>query len=103
MRPGGVEPPTARFVAEYSIQLSYGCIAEYNFSGTENQSQDNAKKGITRKVNRFALWAAADATLSSLMQSERGLRYDTLRGFIWGEYGASSRMTPLTLRPAGRC
>ena len=24
--PGGLEPPTARFVAGYSIQLSYGCI-----------------------------------------------------------------------------
>ncbi len=23
---GGFEPPTARFVAEYSIQLSYECI-----------------------------------------------------------------------------
>ena len=25
---GGFEPPTARFVAEYSIQLSYECIIE---------------------------------------------------------------------------
>ncbi len=29
VHPGGFEPPTARFVAEYSIQLSYGCIG-YN-------------------------------------------------------------------------
>ena len=30
---GGFEPPTARFVAEYSIQLSYECTegAHYKF------------------------------------------------------------------------
>ncbi len=32
VHPGGFEPPTARFVAEYSIQLSYGCI-EISYDG----------------------------------------------------------------------
>jgi hypothetical protein len=26
---GGFEPPTARFVAEYSIQLSYECVCVF--------------------------------------------------------------------------
>ena len=29
VHPGGFEPPTARFVAEYSIRLSYGCIGKF--------------------------------------------------------------------------
>ncbi len=32
VHPGGFEPPTARFVAEYSIQLSYGCIGKTYFT-----------------------------------------------------------------------
>jgi hypothetical protein len=33
VHPGGFEPPTARFVAEYSIQLSYGCIEIFSYDG----------------------------------------------------------------------
>ena len=29
VHPGRFELPTARFVAEYSIQLSYGCTGDY--------------------------------------------------------------------------
>ncbi len=43
MHPGGFEPPTARFVAEYSIQLSYGCIRET----TLVQIFDTAAKAVS--------------------------------------------------------
>ena len=83
VHPGGFEPPTARFVAEYSIQLSYGCIGVYLlgsiFRGTTfyGLTETNLRM-LQRMVHpggllslRFALWAVADATLSSLVRPER--------------------------------
>ncbi len=45
MHPGGFEPPTARFVAEYSIQLSYGCIGKTYFTA----DFDIATKAVSSK------------------------------------------------------
>ena len=45
VHPGGFEPPTARFVAEYSIQLSYGCIGKIYFIA----DIDTATKAISSK------------------------------------------------------
>ncbi len=71
VHPGGFEPPTARFVAEYSIQLSYGCIGitavllNQCHSSCRNTDEDGASGRITRL--RLTLRAVADATLSSLV------------------------------------
>ena len=71
VHPGGFEPPTARFVAEYSIQLSYGCIGKIYFTA----DIDIATKAVSSKrwcireddSLAFALRAVACATLSSLV------------------------------------
>ena len=74
MHPGGFEPPTARFVAEYSIQLSYGCIGKLallRVSVTTNTCHTEYD-GLIGRVTRLclALRAAAFTALFSL-NSER--------------------------------
>ncbi len=53
MHPGGFEPPTARFVAEYSIQLSYGCIGIYYcycLYSVSLQKQHKVKYGASGRI-----------------------------------------------------
>ena len=66
VHPGGFEPPTARFVAEYSIQLSYGCIGKLallRVSVTTNTCHTEYD-GLIGRVTRLclALRAVAKAT-----------------------------------------
>ena len=42
---GGFEPPTARFVAEYSIQLSYECITN------ESNELDVRQSALKQRAN----------------------------------------------------
>ncbi len=60
VHPGGFEPPTARFVAEYSIQLSYGCIRVL-----PSEMINGASVRMTWYY--LALRAVAEATLSFLV------------------------------------
>ena len=92
VHPGGFEPPTARFVAEYSIQLSYGCIGKLallRVSVTTNTCHTEYD-GLIGRVTRLclALRAAAFTAFFSL-NSER-------RWCIREDYSAAPR-------PTGRC
>ena len=85
MHPGGFEPPTARFVAEYSIQLSYGCIRIMLL-----EKVNGASGRITRL--RLALRVVAEATLSSLVVAINSQTLKQQRCYYLGEYGASGRI-----------
>ncbi len=58
VHPGGFEPPTARFVAEYSIQLSYGCIGKTLFTTQiqcrvyHNHTEQDGASGRIRTSDR---------------------------------------------------
>ncbi len=96
MHPGGFEPPTARFVAEYSIQLSYGCIGKLTLLQIlipllkPYQVRDGASGRITRL--RLALRAVAEATLSSLVLAIAPQTMKQQRSCYIGEDGASGRI-----------
>ena len=75
VHPGGFEPPTARFVAEYSIQLSYGCIGKLALlrvsvtTNTCHTEYDDLIGRVTRLC--LALRAAAFTALFSLHSERR--------------------------------
>ena len=97
VHPGGFEPPTARFVAEYSIQLSYGCIGKLTLLQIlilllkPYQVRDGASGRITRL--RLTLQVVAKATLSSLVLNLL-LQLHSITAFavIKERYGASGRI-----------
>ncbi len=71
VHPGGFEPPTARFVAEYSIQLSYGCIGKIYFTA----DIDIATKAISSKR-----WCIREDY--SPCGSATSINYDPKRGIL---------------------
>ena len=92
VHPGGFEPPTARFVAEYSIQLSYGCIGKLALlrvsvtTNTCHTEYDGVIGRVTRL--RLALRAAAFTAFFFLFTQRRWC--------IREDYSAAPR-------PTGRC
>ncbi len=65
VHPGGFEPPTARFVAEYSIQLSYGCIGKIYFTADIDIATKARSFGATAKSGDFCRIYAAVPLITS--------------------------------------
>ena len=97
MHPGGFEPPTARFVAEYSIQLSYGCIGK-TYSTADI---DTATKAIS--IKRWCIredYSPCGSPFGPLLKQRYPpwclrLYRHLFHTFIaegYGEYGASGRI-----------
>ncbi len=110
VHPGGFEPPTARFVAEYSIQLSYGCIGKFILLLIlipllkPYQVRDGASGRIRtsdRSVRSRVLYPA-----ELRMHRETYFTADFLIPLLKPYQvrdGASGRITRLAARPSGRC
>ena len=71
MHPGGFEPPTARFVAEYSIQLSYGCKWKLRL----DKKKDNISRiyGKQNEIFEFRYDKDADVSLQGILNAANHL------------------------------
>ncbi len=109
VHPGGFEPPTARFVAEYSIQLSYGCIGIYCFTAGSTSSLLMSLRNMVHPGGFEPPTARFVAEYS--IQLSYGCIGDTALLLIQRhancnhaeEDGASGRMIRLRLTLTGRC
>ena len=97
VHPGGFEPPTARFVAEYSIQLSYGCIGKYCLLLISCHSSLNDMKGdgASGRMIRLRLTLAGRCIRSVILPGARGFHRLPCRAVnarAMERYGASGRI-----------
>ena len=120
VHPGGFEPPTARFVAEYSIQLSYGCIRENFFTTLTSLALEIISQTMKQQE---CCYLEEDGASGRIRTSDRSVRsrvlYPAELRMHQGELlyyqqapqinhchasqdGASGRMTHCA-RPTGRC
>ncbi len=107
VHPGGFEPPTARFVAEYSIQLSYGCIGITALTMKQQATVIPSKYGASGRIRTSDRSVRSRVLYPAELRMHREYLFTTLIQCCIPRYtdkdGASGRMTRLSTRPAGRC